>query len=65
MDKIIYHSIILKCNPHKAFGMFTTNKHLEKWLMWSPRLVENMSCFGIQKIRKMTAQSSVKSWLSI
>jgi len=32
MDKIIYHSINLKCNPKKAFQFFTINEQLEKWL---------------------------------
>ena len=32
MDKIIYQSISIQCNPHKAFDFFTVNKHLEKWL---------------------------------
>ena len=32
MDKIIYRSINLKCDPQKAFELFTVNKHLERWL---------------------------------
>ncbi|UCD92818.1 MAG: SRPBCC domain-containing protein [Methanobacteriota archaeon] len=32
MDKIIYESILLKCNPQRAFDMFTMNEHWEKWL---------------------------------
>ncbi|MDH5448817.1 MAG: SRPBCC domain-containing protein [Candidatus Bathyarchaeota archaeon] len=32
MDKVIYHSINLKCTFQKAFEMFTVNKNLEKWL---------------------------------
>lgn len=32
MDKIIYCSLQLECNPQKAFEMFTVNEHLEKWL---------------------------------
>jgi uncharacterized protein YndB with AHSA1/START domain len=35
MDKIIHHAILLKCEPQKAFEMFTLNKHLEKWLAQS------------------------------
>jgi len=32
MDKIIYHSIVLRCSFDKVFEFFTANKHLEKWL---------------------------------
>jgi uncharacterized protein YndB with AHSA1/START domain len=32
MDKIIYYSINLKCDPQEAFEMFTVNKHLQNWL---------------------------------
>jgi uncharacterized protein YndB with AHSA1/START domain len=32
MDEIICHLISLGCNPHRAFELFTVNKHLEKWL---------------------------------
>jgi uncharacterized protein YndB with AHSA1/START domain len=62
MDKIIYHSISLKCDPGKAFEMFTVNKHLEKWLtqaafvepktggkyelFWDPEDQENDSTIG-------------------
>lgn len=62
MDKIIYHSIVLRCDPHKAFKMFTINKHLEKWLtevavveskvggkyelFWNPEDKENDSTIG-------------------
>ena len=62
MDKIIYHSISLKCDPQKAFKMFTINKHLEKWLthvadvkpkvggkyelFWNPEDMENDSTIG-------------------
>ncbi len=62
MDKIIYRSVRLKCNPAKAFEMFTVNKHLEKWLtqiadveakvggkyelFWNPEDKENDSTIG-------------------
>jgi uncharacterized protein YndB with AHSA1/START domain len=62
MDKIIYHSISLKCDAQKAFEMFTVNKHLEKWLtrvadvepevggkyelFWNPDDRENDSTIG-------------------
>jgi len=62
MDKIIYHSINLNCNPNKAFKFFTANKHLEKWLtevadvepkvggkyelFWNPEDRENDSTIG-------------------
>ena len=62
MDKIIYHSISLKCKPHKAFELFTINKHLERWLtkvadvepkvggkyelFWNPEDRENDSTIG-------------------
>ena len=62
MDKIIYHSIILECTPHKAFEFFTINKHLEQWLtkeadieprvggkfelFWVPEDKENDSTIG-------------------
>jgi len=62
MDKIIYHSIRLKCDPKKAFEMFTVNKNLEKWLtqaadvepkeggkfelFWNPKDKENDSTIG-------------------
>jgi hypothetical protein len=32
LNRIIYHSIRLKCDSKKAFAMFTINRHLEKWL---------------------------------
>lgn len=62
MDKIIYHSVSLKCDPHEAFELFTVNKHLEKWLtkvadvepkvggkyelFWNPDDKENDSTIG-------------------
>jgi len=62
MDKIIYRSVRLKCNPSKAYEMFTVNKHLEKWLtqiadvelkvggkyelFWNPEDKENDSTIG-------------------
>lgn len=32
MDKVIYQSVLLRCDPQRAFEMFTVNEHLEKWL---------------------------------
>lgn len=62
MDKIIYHSIRVKCNPKRAFEMFTINRHLEQWLtqvadvepkvggkyelFWNPKDTENDSTNG-------------------
>lgn len=62
MDKIIYHSISLRCSSRKAFELFTVNKHLEKWLtqvadvepkvdgkyelFWNPEDRENDSTIG-------------------
>jgi len=62
VDRIIYHSISLRCNPQKAFELFTANKHLEKWLtqvanvepkiggkyelFWNPDDKENDSTIG-------------------
>ena len=62
MDKIIYYLINLKCEPSKAFEMFTVNRHLEKWLtqvadvepkvggkyelFWNPEDKENDSTIG-------------------
>lgn len=62
MDKIIYHTIFLRCSPGKAFEFFTVNKHLEKWLtnmanveakiggkyelFWNPEDKENDSTIG-------------------
>jgi len=62
MDKIIYHLFNLKCEPSKAFEMFTVNRHLEKWLtqvadvepkvggkyelFWNPEDKENDSTIG-------------------
>jgi uncharacterized protein YndB with AHSA1/START domain len=62
MDKIIYQTITLRCNPKKAFEMFTVNEHLEKWLtqkadvepvvggkyelFWNPQDKENNSTIG-------------------
>lgn len=62
VDKIIYHSINLRCDPQKAFELFTANKHLEKWLtqvadvepkvggkyelFWNPEDKENDSTIG-------------------
>lgn len=62
MDKVIYQSVLLKCDPQKAFEMFTLNEHLEKWyaqiadvdpkvggkyeLFWNPDDRENDSTIG-------------------
>jgi uncharacterized protein YndB with AHSA1/START domain len=62
MDKVIYYSTRLKCNPQRAFEMFTLNEHLEKWLaqladvdpkvggkyelFWNPEDRENDSTIG-------------------
>lgn len=62
IDKIVCHSISLKCSPHEAFEFFTVNKHLEKWLTevadvesevggkyelsWNPEDRENDSTIG-------------------
>ena len=62
MDRIIYQSTSLKCDPQKAFEMFTVNKHLENWLtqvadvepkvggkyelFWNPQDKENDSTIG-------------------
>ena len=62
MDKIIYQSTSLKCDPQIAFEMFTINKHLESWLtqvadvelnvggkyelFWNPQDKENDSTIG-------------------
>ncbi len=62
MDRIIYRSINLKCDPQEAFKMFTVNENLEKWLtqvaevepevggryelFWDPEDRENDSTIG-------------------
>jgi uncharacterized protein YndB with AHSA1/START domain len=62
MDKIIYRSVKLSCDPHQAFEMFTENHHLGKWLtqsaeveaevggkyelFWNPKDRENDSTIG-------------------
>jgi uncharacterized protein YndB with AHSA1/START domain len=62
MDKILYHSVKLKCDLARAFEMFTVNQHLEKWfaqvadvemivggkyeLFWNPEDKENDSTYG-------------------
>jgi len=62
MDEIIYQLISLKCDPQKAFEMFTVNKHLGNWLtqdadvepkvggkyelFWNPQDKENDSTIG-------------------
>lgn len=32
LDRVIYLSVLLKCDAKKAFEMFTVNRHLERWL---------------------------------
>lgn len=32
MEKILHHSIQLRCDTHQAFEMFTANERLESWL---------------------------------
>ncbi len=62
MDKILYHSIRLDCDPKQAFKMFTVNEYLESWLtmkaevepriggkyelFWNPQDRENDSTLG-------------------
>ena len=62
MDKILHHSIQLRCEPHRAFEMFTVNNLLESWLtnlaeiepvvggkyelFWEPEHKENNSTIG-------------------
>lgn len=62
MDKILHHTIRLRCETGKAFEMFTINKHLEAWLtakaevdpviggkfelFWNPEDRENDSTIG-------------------
>lgn len=62
MDKILHHTIKLRCEAGKAFEMFTINKHLESWLtvraeveaviggkfelFWNPEDRENDSTIG-------------------
>lgn len=62
MDKIIYHTVHLKCDSEKAFEMFTVNQHLGRWLtqmadvepkaggkyelFWNPEDKENDSTIG-------------------
>ena len=62
MDKILHHSVQLRCEPHRAFEMFTVNNLLESWLtnlaevepvvggkyelFWEPGNKENNSTIG-------------------
>ncbi len=62
MGKIIYRSILLHCDVHRAFEMFTVNKLLQSWLtmvadvepvvggkyelFWNPEDRENDSTIG-------------------
>ena len=32
MSKILYHLVKLSCSTERAFEMFTSNRHLQKWL---------------------------------
>ena len=62
MDKILYHSVRLHCDPEQAFKMFTLKEHLQSWLaatadvepmvggkyelFWNPEDMENDSTLG-------------------
>jgi len=62
LDRIIYHSVTMKCKSIEAFEFFTLNKHLEQWLtqvadvepkaggkyelFWNPEDKENDSTIG-------------------
>ena len=62
MDKVLHHSIRLKCDTHQTFEMFTLNEHLQYWLsvladvepwvggkyelFWDPNDKENNSTIG-------------------
>ncbi len=62
MGKIIYRSVLLHCDVHRAFEMFTVNELLQSWLtmvadvepvvggkyelFWSPEDRENDSTIG-------------------
>lgn len=78
MDKIIYHVISMKCNPQKAFEMFTVNKHLEKWLtqkafvelkvggkyelFWNPEDKENDSTIGCKILALQPSEFLCFEW---
>ena len=62
MDKIVHHSVGLRCDAHRAFEMFTLNHLIETWLVhvaevepvvggkyelfWEPEDRENNSTIG-------------------
>jgi uncharacterized protein YndB with AHSA1/START domain len=62
VDKVLHHSIRLKCDSHRAFRMFTVNELVEKWfpveadiepqvggkyeLFWEPEDKANNSTIG-------------------
>jgi uncharacterized protein YndB with AHSA1/START domain len=62
MDRVLHHTVRLKCEPHRAFEFFTQNALLEKWfpveadvepvvggkyeLFWDPDDKENNSTIG-------------------
>lgn len=62
MDRILHHSVRLRCDPHRAFEMFTVGSLLESWLtvladvepvvggkyelFWEPEDRENNSTLG-------------------
>ncbi len=56
MNKILYHSVRLRCNTKRAFDMFTMNAHLQKWLTVKadvePRVGGKFELFWNPKDRK-------------
>lgn len=62
MNRIIHHSVLLRCDTHQAFEMFTANELLQSWLttlaeveplvggkyelFWDPVNKENNSTIG-------------------
>jgi len=62
VDKILHHSVQLRCDTHRAFEMFTVNELIESWLVtlaevepvvggkyelfWEPHDRENNSTIG-------------------
>ncbi|TET91348.1 MAG: SRPBCC domain-containing protein [Methanomassiliicoccales archaeon] len=78
MDRIIYQSVLLKCDPRRAFEMFTVNEHLEKWLtvvadvepsvrgkyelFWVPEDRENESTIGCRVLAVQTGKFLSFEW---
>jgi len=78
VDKVIYHSISLRCSPRKAFDLFTVNKHLEKWLtqvadvepevggkyelFWNPEDRENDSTISCKILAIATSRFLCFEW---